>query len=76
MSILASFPKNSLEEVRISLDNFNGHELLNIRVFYNAGDRDMRPGKKGLAIRLEQLPELMLALAKVEQAVGRKSEFA
>ena len=76
MSILASFTKNSREEVRISLDNFNGHKLVNIRVFYNAGDRDMRPGKQGLAIRLEQLPELMLALAKVEQTIVRESEAA
>ena len=37
---------------------------------------NLRPGKQGLAIRLEQLPELMLALAKVEQTIVRESEAA
>ncbi len=70
MSCLASFRKNAREEVHISLDEFNGHDLINIRVFYDAGNGDMRPGKQGLAIRLEQLPDLMEALAIVERSLS------
>jgi hypothetical protein len=76
MSALASFRKNTREEVRVSLDEFNGYDLVNIRVWYQTEDGEVRPGKQGLAIRLEQLPELQAALATVEQALGRESEAA
>ena len=52
---VASIRKNSREEVRISLDVFNGQRLFNSRVFFEAEDGVSRPGKAGLALRLECL---------------------
>ena len=76
MSCLASFRKNAREEVRVSLDEFNGHELVNIRVWYQTESGQVRPGKQGLAMRLEQLPDLMEALATVARSLSPESVAA
>lgn len=57
--------KNSREEVRVSLDEFKGMQLLNIRVWFAGDDGQMRPGKQGVAVRLELAPELMQAIREV-----------
>ena len=54
---IATIKKNSLEEIRLSLDMFNGHRLINIRVSYETEDGSMRPGKSGLAFKVEKLEE-------------------
>jgi hypothetical protein len=61
-TILAEFPKNSREVVRIRRTEYQGRELIDIRTFYpDLVEDTMRPGK-GLALRLEQLPDLIQAL--------------
>lgn len=64
---IAAFRKNANEEVRVSLDDFKGHRLVNIRVWFAGDDGEMRPGKQGLAIRLEQLPQLRDALTEADR---------
>lgn len=66
MTCLAKFPKNSREEVRVSLDELHGHILVSTRVFYRNETGEMRPGKQGLAIRIQQLPDLIDALRTIE----------
>ncbi|WP_297754627.1 transcriptional coactivator p15/PC4 family protein [uncultured Shimia sp.] len=64
MTDIATIPKNSKEEFRVSLDEFRGHQLLNVRVWYRAEDDEMRPGRQGIALRLALLPDLARALEK------------
>lgn len=59
--MIASIPKNAREEIRVSVDDFQGHRLCNVRVWYREGD-DFRPGKQGIALRLDLLPQLVTAL--------------
>lgn len=56
--------KNVREQIRITREEFKGHDILNIRVFYR-NEEQWRPGKQGLAIRMELLPELLNALHEV-----------
>lgn len=63
-------PKNAREELRVSLEEFKGHRLLTLRVWYEAEDGTRRPGKQGIAIRQELLPELLKALHKAERKAG------
>lgn len=63
---VATIRKNSREELRVSIDEFKGHWLLSMRVWFDAGDGTMRPGKQGLALQLELPPELRAALDQVE----------
>ena len=65
---IATIPKNSREELRVSLDHFRGHDLVNLRVWFDAGEGEMRPGKKGLAVRIAHLPDLIGALHDARQA--------
>lgn len=73
--MIAAIPKNSREELRVTLDHFRGHDLLNLRVWYDA-DGEMRPGKHGLAVRLDLLPTLIEALQKAQKEAEKIREGA
>jgi len=67
--ILSEFRKNSGEVVRVSFTTFKGRKLINLRVYYNAGeDKDeWRPTPKGLTLRRELIPELKEAIDKAAE---------
>lgn len=54
--------KNERDVIRIERQDFKGHDLINIRVFYDAGDGEMKPGKQGVAFRAALLPDIVNAL--------------
>lgn len=58
--------KNAREEIRITLDDFKGLQLVNLRVWFDAGNGECRPGKQGVAFRLDLLPEVLEALGALE----------
>lgn len=58
--------KNAREEIRVSIDDFQGHRLCNMRVWYRDGE-EHRPGKQGIALRLELVPLLIEALQRSVQ---------
>lgn len=60
-TIIAEWPKNDRENVRVALDEFNGHATVNARLWFRAADGEIRPGK-GLAIGIRHLPALAAAL--------------
>ncbi len=66
-TIVATIPKNAREELRVSLSEFKGVDLVNLRVWFKAGDDTMRPGNAGLAMRLDKLPEIITALQAAER---------
>ncbi len=59
--------KNSREVIRVTREEFNGHDLVNIRVFFDAGGGDMKPGKQGVAFRAALLPDIIDALNSFEE---------
>lgn len=64
--------KNTREVLRVERQDFKGHDIINMRVFYDAGEGEMKPGKQGIAFRAALLPEILNALA----AVGDQREAA
>lgn len=68
MTVVAQIRKNAREEIRISCEDYMGHDLVNLRVFYEDADGDYRPGKKGLAFRRDLLPDIIAALQSAEGA--------
>jgi len=70
-TLIASIEKNAREVIRVSLSEFNGHDLANLRVWFKTDDGDMRPGKAGLAFRLEKLPAVIKALTDLEAEARR-----
>ena len=69
---IASFSKNSTEEVRITLEEFKGHKLLDIRVWYQDDHGEKKPTKKGISIAASLFPELKAALEKAETVLKDK----
>ena len=65
MKNAVEIPKNSRESIRVERISFQGHDLANIRVWFKAEDGEMRPSKKGIAVKLYLVPDLIAALQKV-----------
>ena len=59
--------KNAREVIRIERQDFKGHNLTNLRVFYDAGDGAMKPGKQGVAFRAALLPDIVGALCSMQE---------
>ncbi len=54
--------KNRKEEIRVTLEPFNGHDLFQARVWFETEEGDKRPGKSGIAFRVDRLPEFAAAV--------------
>jgi hypothetical protein len=67
-SALATIRKNAAEEIRIELTQFNGHQLINVRVWTDPrdGGAERIPTRAGIACRVALLPEIIEALQQAE----------
>jgi hypothetical protein len=70
-----SWPKNSQGEVRATLGQFNSHRLASIRVYASNDDGDDdHPTKKGISIKVSDLPHLLAAVeALIEAEQGKRA---
>ncbi len=59
---MADITKNSREVIRVTRDEFKGHDMVNVRVFFDAGGGEMIPGKQGVAFHAALLPDVLDAL--------------
>ena len=74
IGLIATIEKNKLEEIRVGLSEFNGHDLLNIRIWAeprNGGAKRI-PTKAGICCNVRLLPELIEALQKAEAAARER----
>ena len=62
--IVGTFRKTRSEEVRVSVEQFRGREVVNVRVWWRGDDDGWRPSRKGLAISTDRLPDLLSLLQK------------
>ena len=58
-------PKSDTERVEVSLGEYEGHRYLDIRQRYLANDKWL-PTKKGVTVKVGQLPELIAGLQRIE----------
>ena len=70
---IATIRKNALEEIRVGLSEFNGYELLQLRVWTEprGGGAERIPTKSGIACNVRLLPELIEALQQAEAAARK-----
>jgi hypothetical protein len=71
--LVSEFQKNGKERVRVSLTEFGGHRLIDLRAYYQDATGEWRPGK-GLTLRRELLPQLkraLLAAERIAKAEGK-----
>ncbi|MEO0569557.1 MAG: transcriptional coactivator p15/PC4 family protein [Pseudomonadota bacterium] len=65
MADLIDIPKNARETLRIQREEYQGHDLVNVRIWVSDDSGELRPTRKGLAIQASLTPSLIEALAKV-----------
>jgi hypothetical protein len=65
---IAKFWKNRrrIESLHVSLSEYEGHALINVRIYATGTDGIDRPTTKGVAMSIRRLPELARALARAE----------
>lgn len=68
--LIHAFPKNPLEEIRVSLTVFKKKQYLDLRVYYKGDDGEFHPSKKGLTLSLDLVPDLEEAIRKAREVIG------
>lgn len=63
--VVAKFEKNSREEIWVSLDDFRGRKIINIRVHYKGETGEWLPGKQGIAMSVERYRDLAQAILQL-----------
>jgi hypothetical protein len=61
--IVGEFEKNAKDTLRVTLHQYNGTDLISLRLFYKDKDGNLKPGKDGLSLKVEQFPLLARLLA-------------
>ena len=64
-SIIGIIPKNSSEEIRLSITEFRGKSFLDIRQFYLNDENQMAPTRKGIRLNFNQVAELYSLIEKI-----------
>ncbi len=71
--LIKTIKKNTLDEIRVELSEYRGHNLIAIRVYSDFGDgEEKKPTKKGLTCNVSLIPVLREALEKAD-AEARKA---
>lgn len=66
--LIAKFDKNAHEQVRITLDDFKGRKLINIRVWFQHLEYGTwMPGKQGIALPIDKFDALETAIKQVRE---------
>lgn len=61
-SLLATFPRTDRTEVRLTLSQFKGRQLIDLRLYFVNTEGEWLPSRKGCAIQPAELPDLLTAL--------------
>lgn len=74
--LLISFPRPGRgrgpdAELRVSLDEFQGHPFVSVRLWNRGPDGSWYPTKKGCSVRLAEAEDLADVLAKAAQLAGK-----
>ena len=67
--LVAQFEKNAKEEVRVSIDDFRGRKIINIRVYYRSETGQWLPGKQGLALAVDRYRDLADAVLRLGETL-------
>jgi len=69
-ALVARIAKNPTEEVRVSLTSYRGHDLVDIRVFFQDEQGEWRPTKRGVSLSVDSFVELRDAVVKAEDMLN------
>lgn len=67
--LIAQFEKNATEVVRVSLTEFRGRQLVDMRVCYLDDEGAYRPTRKGISLAVEGYLEFRNAVARLDKVL-------
>ena len=70
--LIAEIQKNTRERIRISIEEYRGHRLIDCRVYYEDNQGEWTPTKKGIALNNETIDEVANALNKAMSHLANK----
>ena len=65
--IVGIIPKNQREDIRVTLSNFKGHDLVGARIWFKSKEGAPRPSSKGITVNVKVLPQLIGLLEQDEK---------
>jgi hypothetical protein len=65
--LIAQFEKNATEVVRVSLTEYRGRKLVDVRVHYTDDEGQYRPTKKGVSLSVDVYPDFKRAMLELEK---------
>ena len=70
--LIATFPKNKFEEIRVQIKEFKGYDLVDIRVFAGTKEGEEKvPTGKGISINVSHFMDLKKAVLEAEQVLRK-----
>jgi hypothetical protein len=70
--VIADFQKNKTEDIKLSLTEYQGHKLIDFRVYYKDKEGESKPTKKGITVNVKFFPELKEAILEAEKILKEK----
>src|SRR5262249_13902857 len=67
--LIEQFEKNATEVVRVSLTEYRGRKLVDIRVYYSDNEGQYRPTKKGVSLSVDVYPDFKRATLALDKAL-------
>ena len=64
--IIGELRKNAAERLRVAIHEFNGHDMLSLRVYVGQDICQARPTPKGITVHVSTLPKLIRLLQEAE----------
>jgi hypothetical protein len=70
--VISEFPKNKTEDFRLSLTEYQGHNLLDFRIYFKDKEGESKPTKKGVTVNVKLFPQLKQAIMDAENILKEK----
>jgi len=72
--IIGEFQKNTAERVRLTFETYKGVKFVDVRAYYEDGDGELKPTKKGIAIAPDKIEALIELLRKAQGQLNEKQD--
>ena len=70
MNIIGEVQKNSKEKIIISINEYEGHKYIDLRVYYeDSNTLDWKPTKKGIALSQKSIKEVLSYLSEASDII-------
>lgn len=66
--------KNSMETLRVQLTEYKNHKLVDIRVFFETAEGELKPTRKGVTLNTELIDWLIDALKNIKKELPEKQK--